>query len=258
MVIQGTALVFRGVQHLIAHIFAVVELSPALIIHIHHQRFVVRGYRIVVQEFGYLGGVAPETARQLRVLVTEPVVVPQLHMEHIGAVLQILHPRLPEQVQQVHLADGDFALSLAVPKDLIAAGAGFELVPPDVGIGGFKVALAQHHRQNGAQLPGRIPVPRLLGQNGAGGIGVHGVGVLGHNDVAQPRRHRVPGGAAVVVAQLPPLLVVDDPPLQIGFAGLVAVQELLKVPHLRRADGRLRRGGVGFVCALFVHGQPPK
>ena len=72
-------------------------------------------------------------------------------MEEAGAVLNIPHPRLPEDVQKIDALDGDIAEAaglLRVPAHAVDARTGLELLPHAVGIGLFKGVLLQDHRQD--------------------------------------------------------------------------------------------------------------
>ena len=118
-----------------------------------------------------------------------------------------------------------------IPEDAVDAGAGFQLVVHDPVIGVLKVLLLQNHRQDGAQGLGHFPVPLLPGQHIGARIVVHGLGVLVGNGVEEPAGGRLhltarTSSDAFPVPQPVPLLIFDDPPLQVGLALPVAVQVL--------------------------------
>ena len=226
--------VLRGVQHRFPHILAVLQHLPPLhggvIVPVHHQRLVGGVHRVVV-EVAAQGHAAPaQLALQLGILRQQLFVVPQLRGEEVGAVLNVGDARLPEQVEKVHPLHADVpqtAQLRAVPEHAVHGAAGFQLVPPRGGIGPLELVLLQDHRQNAAQPCRLLSVVRLPGQHGGGGVAVHGVGVLGQDAVYQPAAGGL-GVAAVAalalllhllpVAQLPELLIVDDPLLQTGLA----------------------------------------
>ena len=255
--------VLRGIQHRFPHVLAVLQYLSALhvgvIVPVHHQRLVAGVHRVVIEIAAQGKITPPQLALQLGILRQQLVVVHQLRGEEVGAVLNVRHARLPEQVQQIHPLHADVAQPAqlrAVPEHAVHGAAGLQLVPPGGGIRPLELVFLQHHRQNAAQPLSLLPVVRLTGQHRGSGIAVHGVGVLGQDAVHQPAAGGL-GVAAVAalpllfhllpVAQLPELLVVDDPLLQPGLALLVLFQDAVGSaqflrpnfgPHRKRAVRR--------------------
>ena len=169
-------------------------------------------------------------------------------MEDVGRLLDIRDAAFPEQVQNVHLADGDVPQPpglAGVPEHAVDAGAGLQLVVVDLVIHLLEVGLLQHHREDGAKKLGLPPVPLLPGQDIGAGIIVHHVGVLVGDGVEKPaggRLHLILSVAphTLPVAQLVPLLVVHHPAFQIGLALLISVQDGLGLLNFLPADGRFK------------------
>ena len=242
-------LVLRGVQHRVPHEVAVVQhclfVLLLLVIPVHHHAFLRGVHSVVIHIFADIQPVAAQLARQFRVRLLQSGVVLQLHMEHVGAVLDLGDTRLPEEIQNVHRLHGNVAQPTqlaAIPEHTVDGRAADDLVPPAFGVGSLKARLLQHHRHDGRQLPRLLHIPRLTGQDVGGGEVVHGVGVLVGDRVQQPRAHRL---HLLLFAALPqtlpvpqpiPLLIVDHPLLQIGLALLVLPQGLHRLPQLLRTD----------------------
>ena len=65
-------------------------------------------------------------------------------MEKVAALLDVGNSRLPVQVEQVALYDGDITQPvelILIPEDLVSAGAGFELLPHNLVVSVLKVVL---------------------------------------------------------------------------------------------------------------------
>ena len=219
-----------------------------------HDGGLVRGvHAVVVEVAAGREAAAPELALQLGPALDQGLVVGQLHMEEVPAALEIGDPRLPEEVQGVHPGHGHVPQTvqlLPVPEDPVEGHAGLELLPPVVGPDPGEVVLGQDHGDDLGQQGGLLRVVRRPGQAGGLGIGVHGVGVLGEQDVHQPGGLGLePRGAllgdVLPVAELPELLVFDDPALQVGLSGPVAPEGLQSGPDLLPTDGR-------FICLLHA------
>ena len=136
MVIQGLTFVFRGIQNLVPHKFAVVQnLSPALVfvvVVVDYGVHTLRGDVVVVQEFGRLKYVVFQLALQLRILADQLISVLQVGHKEMLALLDIRNARLPEKIQQIDPVYADIAQSVQlalVPGDLIAACPGLNLLP---------------------------------------------------------------------------------------------------------------------------------
>ena len=140
-------------------------------------------------------------------------------MEEVPAALDVSNAALPEQVQDVHLPDGDVTQALhgiGIPQHGVDAGTAFQLVVTDLVVDLLKIVLLQNHRDDGAEDFGLLFVIGSPGQDiGAGKI-VHGIGVLVGDAVKEPGGagfHCLLGAGAhtLPVAQLEPLLVFNDP-----------------------------------------------
>ena len=108
-------------------------------------------------------------------------------------------------------------------------------------VGVLKVLLLQNDRQDAAQDLGQFLVSLLPGQHIGPGEIVHGFGVFVGDGIEQPPRgglHRAsrPPAHTFPVAHPVPLLVLNDPPLQVGLALPAAVQDHPGGPDLFRPD----------------------
>ena len=246
--------VFRGIQHRISHEFAVLQhppsILPGVIVPVHHQHL-PGGIHCVVIQIPAQGPSAPvRLALCLGIPLLQRLPVLQLRGKKVGRILNIRHPRLPEQVQQIHPSDGDVPQPIelcGVPKHAVHGAPGFQLVPPRTGIRPLESVFLQDHRQNACQLSGLLPISWLPGQHRGLRIAVHGVCVLGKNALHQPPAGGlwICGIAALSglfhllpVPQLPELLVVDDPLLQLPLSCMIAAQDICRTAHLLRADPR--------------------
>ena len=230
--------VFRGKKHRVSYEFTVVEdrFSPLalFVVPVDDRAFVCRVYPVIVDVPVSLLCRPGELPLQLGVALQQQVVVPQPQVKHIPRLLDVRDPALPVEVQDVDPPDADVPQALQlfrIPEDTVDAGAGFQLVVHDPVIGVLKILLLQDHRQDGPQGLGLFPVPLLPGQHIGAGIVVHGLGVLVGNGVEEPAGGRLHLAArtssdAFPVPQPVPLLIFDDPPLQVGLALPVAVQVL--------------------------------
>ena len=246
------AVILRGVEHRVPHEFAVLQHLPAalggVVVPIHHQGLIRGVHRVVVEEPAHGQAAASQLARKLRIHPQQLLVAHKLRGEEVLRILNVPHSRLPEQVQQVHPADGNIsqpAQLTRVPEHAVGGAAAFELVPPGVGIGAFELILLEYHRQDPCQLSGLLAVALLPGEHRGLRVAVHGVGVLGQDAVHQPAAGGLGVGGVtslsvflhlLPVAQLPELLVVDDAALQVRLALLVLFQDLRRPAHLLRAD----------------------
>ena len=261
--LRQPGVVFAGVQHHPVAELAVVDQLPAagarlFVVPVHHHALVGGVDRVVVDVPRRVDG-APGAAPQLGPAGGQLFRVLQAQAEKVGAVLDVHDPRLPVQHQQVHRADGDLpqpAPGGGVPEDALDPRPLLELAPPAVRIHLFVVGLLQHHRQDARQGAGRGLVVGRPGQHAGLGIVVHGVGVLAGDRVEQPPAGRL--GLALhhpVLVLFPvrhpePQLVVDQPPVQRGLAGLVLVQDALRLRGLFRPH-RGRRLGQKFLFHRF-------
>ena len=237
--------VFGGVEQGAAHVLAVVERAPPVlalfVVDLNDCGLAVRGHAVVVEEACGGKAQALELALQLWVTLRQLLVVLQPCVEEIPALLDIPDTGLPEHVEQIHPLDGDIAQTLGlfrVPENLVHAGAGLELLPHGVRVGLLKAVLLQDDRQHLGQDPGLWPVVWLPGQDVRLGVGVHGVGVLGHDHIVQPARGRLEAVLALgafpllrAVAQLPPVLTGHGAPFNAGLARLVFLEDAGKLPQ---------------------------
>ena len=255
-------LVFRGKEHRVPHELAVVEYRTiplaALVVPVHHGGLAAGVGGVVILVGADREGISSQLSLQLRVAVNEHIVALQLHMKHIPAVLDVGDAAFPEQVQKIHLPDGNVPHppeGLRVPEDAVDPGAGFQLVVPHVGVNLFKAALLQLCREDGGEHFRLSPVAFLPGQDVGGGEAVHGVGVLGGDGVEEPAGGGLYGGRLSLAHGFPvahpiPAFPLQDPPFQICLALPVAVQGLHGHAYLLRPDGRL-------FFFLFCHIGPP-
>ena len=255
-------LIFRGKEHRVPHEFAVVEHRTiplaALVVPVHHGGLAAGVGGVVILVGADREGISSQLSLQLRVAVNEHIVALQLHMKHIPAVLDVGDAAFPEQVQKIHLPDGNVPHppeGLRVPEHPVDPGAGFQLVVPHIGVDPLKAALLQLCREDCGEHFRLGPVPLLPGQDVGGGEAVHGVGVLGGDGVEEPAGGRLHGGGLPLAHGFPvahpvPAFPLQDPPFQIRLALPVAVQGLQRYAHLFRPNGRL-------FFFLFCHIGPP-
>ena len=127
-----------------------------------------------------------------------------------------------------------------------------ELFPPVIRIRLLEAVALQHHGQHGAELLGLVAVTLLPRQHVRLRVIVHGVGVLVGNAVEEPARGRRRletralvlgelGAHDLPVPDLVPLLILDEPLLQIGLAALVLPEGVRGLLYLFGADAPLRR-----------------
>ena len=270
--------VLRGIQHRLPHELAILQhpapLLTGVVVPVHHQRLVGGIHLIVIQEPAHGNPTAAQLPLQLGILLLQHLVTYQLRGEEVGRVLNVRHPRLPEQVQQIHPPDGHVPQTVElsrIPEHAIYGAPAFQLVPPCAGIRPLELILLQDGRQNTGQLGRLRPVPRFSGQHRRLRVAVHGVCVLGEDAVHQPTAGglRVAGIAALPlllhlrpVPQLPELLIVDDAPLQIYLPLPVLFQKLRRPAHLLLSDAgllprRLLRLAHGISPLPFVQNSFP-
>ena len=211
---------------------------PAVVVPVHDHALVIDRDIVIPPVFRRFQICVPQLAFQLRILLFQPVIVFDPDIEQVFAVLDIRDPRFPEQIQHIDFCDRDIpdAVHLClVPADVVRSRAFQHLLPVAFGIGFFKPVDLQHDRDDLAEdLCFRLVLfhPR---QDDRFRITVHRVRVLAADAIPQPCRRalvrlRSFRPALVLdlapVAQLPPVLAVNDPPVYAGLPGLVAHQQL--------------------------------
>ena len=253
--IRQIRVILRGVQHLVPHILAVVQhdssAAALFVVPVHHSALVCGVHAVIVEILAHLASLAAELSHQLRILLLQQVVVHKCHLKQVPAVLDIFHARLPEQVQQIHPPDGNIPQSVElrlVPEDTVYPCAAFELVVPCIRVRLLEFVLLQDHRHDSRQHF-RLGFVALLPRQDIGRrIVVHSIGVLVGDAVEQPAA----GGLHWVVLiphllpvpHLVPLLVFNDPALQIGLAALVALQHLSGLQHAVPVNGLFPHGHI--------------
>ena len=247
--------VLAGKERLVhpAHELDVVQHRPPvravdLVVPVDHQALPAHVDALVVQVFLHVDGRAAHLPLVLGILPVQQILVHQLHHEEVPAVLQVRHPRLPEELEQVDAADADVpqAVFLAlVPEHAVGRRAVLELLPPAVGVDLFVLVLLQDHRQHRAQNAGALLVALLPGQHHRGRVVVHGVRMLVDEGVKQPRargpclaRSAFVPADHLPVPQLPPQLVLHHPVFQVGLPALVLGQRRLGLGQFFLPDGR--------------------
>ena len=223
-----------------------------VVVHLDDRRLVIGAHRIVIQEFGADDILPLQFSLQLRIPLLQHILVHKLRLEEIPALLDVLHPRLPVQVQQIHpkYADIPHAAKLVlVPNDLVASCSRLALLPHGIVVHGLKIVLLQHTGDDGTKHLCLRLVPLLPGQNVRLRVCLHGICVLGGNHIVKPcapgveallRRHGglLPG--LLGVSQLPPVFGRYDPIPGSAGSALVAVQDpcelhQLLMPHRLRS-----------------------
>ena len=222
--------------------------APVLVLFVvpvHHHRLVALLPVVLVVIFhGLYAPPAPHVLHLVPVGVPERFDGHHRQAEKVPAVLDVLHPRLPEQVQQVHAAHVNVPRAVVhprVPENALHPRAKLELVPPHGVVHRFIAVFLQHHRQNVGQLFGLPLIVPGPGQHHRLGIVVHGVRVLVQQRIEQPRAGRAyflalagPPRHFLPVPQLPPLFIARNAAVQHRLALLVAHQPrrgLLDVLH---------------------------
>ena len=197
MVIQPSfchlRLVLRGVKYRVPDIFAVLQrifpVHPLSVVHFYYGKLVFRAYRIIIQKLRRHKPIAFQLAFQLRVLLHQHLLVPQFRVEKKPALLDVRHPRLPVDVQQVHIFNRNVTQAVQLifrPHDFVNPGAGFQLLPHGIGIGSFKLVLFQHTWNDVAQHLRFLPVSPLPWEDIRFRVAFHGIRVFRHDDVVQP------------------------------------------------------------------------
>ena len=244
--------VLAGVEHHAVAELAVVQHAPALrrelfVVPVYHDALAAGVEAAVVDVAGHIedaGGVPC----QLRPALFQLVRVRQTQREEMGRRLNVVHARLPVEHQQVHGPDADLAHAaplLRVPEHPLDAGALLELAPPCVAVHLLVVGLFQHYGQNAGKRLCRSLIVLGPGQDIGAGVVVHRVSVLVGDGVEQPPAGRL--GLALhhgvlVVLPVPhpePQLVIHQALVQRRLACLVPLQDLCRLAHLLRPDGRL-------------------
>ena len=157
--------------------------------------------------------------------------------KQVPALLNVLDPRLPVNVQQVKIVDINVAqpiFLLRVPPDEIRAGTVLQLAPPGICIHFLKLRRLHDAGENGGQLLGLLLVSRLSRKHVRLRVVVHRVGVLVGDGVKQPCGGRL---RHIRVELLPHGLPVPHPIPKLILFQAVFQQALavLVLPH------RLRR-----------------
>ena len=240
-------LVFRGKEHRVAHEFAVVQhrfgALPLLVVPVNYRRL-LRGIHPVFEYIAVSCLLGSQLALQLGVLLQKQIVVPQPQIEDVSRLLDVRNAAFPIEIQHVNAVDADVAQAVQlvrVPEDSVDTRTGFQLVVHDPVVGVLKVLLLQNDRQDAAQDLGQLLVSLLPGQHIGPGEIVHGFGVFVGDGIEQPPRgglHRAsrPPAHTFPVAHPVPLLVLNDPPLQVGLALPAAVQDHPGGPDLFRPN----------------------
>ena len=224
--------VFGGVQQLAGRKFNQVQFACLFVVPVHEQRALTVVPRVVADVL--LDG-QPSVACELhpRVLLPQCVNRHLAHAEQIRAILKVLNRRLPEQIQQVHPSERDFAhpaVRAAVPEDAVARCTILEFIPAAPVVNFIEPGALQNHGNDFAQHLRGLFVTPLPRQNRRNRHIVHEVGVLVHQAVEQPcgmRVNRRFRRAALhpIVPQAVPFLVADDPLFQHALAALVFEQQ---------------------------------
>ena len=243
--------VLSGVNHIVAHELAVVQdcfgADLALVVPIHHHRFVGGVDTLVVLVSGHREGLAAQLAAQVRVLLLQQIRVLEADVEQVPALLDVADSRLPVDVERVNHPDcyvSQPVLCLLVPDDGVHRRAVFELFPPVVRVRLFEVRSLQDARYNVREGLCRLLVGLLPGVNVGLWEIVHRVGVLVGDDVKEPpagRLHVCPALAPQIlpVPQHIPPLVLDNAILQVSLSALVVIEGLHCLAHLLRTNDLL-------------------
>ena len=118
--------------------------------------------------------------------------------------------------------------------DAVGGGAGLELLPHRVRPRALEGVLFEDAGHDGGEQLGLGAVVGLAGEDDGFGVGLHGVGVFGDDDVVEPATDgaevagRGRAGALVLleaVAELPPVFGGDDAAFEALFAGFVFLQD---------------------------------
>ena len=132
-------IVFRSVEHRLPHEFTVLQhLSSSVhgvVVPIHYQRLVRGIHRVIIEESAHREASAAQLSLQLRIAAQKLCIADKLRGKEIFRVLDVPDPRLPEQVQQVHSADGNIPQSpqlSRIPENAIGGAPAFQLVPPGI------------------------------------------------------------------------------------------------------------------------------
>ena len=233
--------VLAGIQNTLAHILAVMQHAPPLVIPVHNKAFVARVNALIIL-VSLRRQPLPQVVFGKRPLLQNHLVVHQLHMEHVPARLYVGNAGLPVQVQQVHQPQVNVAQAPVlgpVPKHTLHRRAVLQLVPPGVAVHLLVIVLVQRHRQYARKLLGRVGIILRAGQHVGLRVVVHRVGVLVRQAVEHPPAVRKVAVLRVAV-QAVPVLVLHNAPVQRRLAALVLQQHLRRLAQLFGANG-LRR-----------------
>ena len=150
------------------------------VIPVHHHALVRRVNRVIVHVF-CTPCIAAASEFEIRVFPLHLLPVHQLNVKQVRAFLNILYPRLPEQIENIHVHNADVPHTIVlilVPENLVNPCAAFQLVMPCVVVCLLKVVLLQNHRHNlGKHLRIRL-VPLLSRQKIRLWVVIHCVRVL--------------------------------------------------------------------------------
>ena len=234
-------ILLRRVQHGVSDVLDVVQHGTAgalaAVVRLDDGALAVEAHRVVVEEARRSEWVAAQPTAQLRELLLQLVVVLEVRAEHELAALDVGDARLPEEVQEVDALDRDVAEAaelVGVPADAVGGGAGLELLPHRVRPRALEGVLFEDAGHDGGEQLGLGAVVGLTGEDDGFGVGLHGVGVLGDDDVVEPAADgaEVAGGGGAgalvlleAVAELPPVFGGDDAALEALFAGFVFLQD---------------------------------
>ena len=165
------------------------QRAVLLVVHVHHDGLAIGADVIVVDELRQRDRATLQLVLQLRVLLLQQVIVVQLDVEHVAAVLDIPHARLPEHTQQIHVSDADLTQpveSISIPGAFVHGSASFQLSPPCLAVCALKVCLLQDARDDCAQVLGLVLVSRLTRKDHGLRVILHCVRMLGDQYVMQP------------------------------------------------------------------------
>ena len=183
-------------------------------------------------------------------MLLQSLLVRHFGYEYVPAFLDVCDARLPEHVQQIHLAYGHVAQPaqlLLVPEYPVNACARLQFLPKHVRIHFFEVVLLQNARNNIAQALRLLLVPFFPWQNVRLWVILDPVRMLGYDHIKKPCAgvlrlsrlgiflHHLP------MPHLPPLLVGHEPIFQVALSRLVPHQRIRCLAKLRLGNRRRAR-----------------
>ena len=185
---------FAAIQAFRAHELAVVQhpppVHPLLVVPVDHHSLVLQVQVVIRLVLVNKVFVSQRLSLQLRIFLVQFFLVHIGGEEKVPAVLDLVHSRLPVQVQHVHLRNGNVTQAAgfaAVPEHTIGTCAFPQLLILHRAVGLFEVVHLHGYRYNAAQLLGLRLIVLHPGQDVRFGIAVHGVRVLADDAVPQPR-----------------------------------------------------------------------